>query len=151
MSERGTQGRVIRYAEDEARRFARLRKGPNLDALVAIHDRLATTMLLFMAVLGTWGVLSYARGGTLSGNIAGTFLIGQGLVAVQVLAGVALYVGGYRPTNSIHLLYGVTAILVLPFAWSYLRDRNPRQALMIYSLLALFIAGLATRGMATGG
>ena len=115
-----------------------------------MHDRLATTMMLFMAVLGLWGVLSYVRGGTLSGNIAGTFLIGQGLIALQVLAGAALYIGGDRPSNSIHLLYGVTAILVLPFAWSYLRDRNQRQALMIYSLLALFIVGLAIRGMSTG-
>jgi hypothetical protein len=133
-----------------ADRAIHLRRGHILDALVAIHDRLATTMLLFMAVLGTWGVLSYARGGSLSGNIAGTFLIGQGLIAIQVLAGAALYIGGHRPSNTIHLLYGVTAILVLPFAWSYLRDRNQRQALMIYSLLALFIAGLAIRGMSTG-
>jgi len=108
-------------------------------------------MLLFMAVTGTWGVLSYARGGSLTGTIAGTFLIGQGLIALQVIAGVALYIGGYRPASSIHMLYGVTAILVLPFAWSYLRDRSQRQALMIYSLLALFIAGLAIRGMTTGG
>ena len=117
---------------------------------MTLHDRLATTMMLFMAVLGTWGVLSYLRGGSLSGNIAGTFLIGQGLVALQVIAGAAIYIGGHRPSNSIHILYGVTAILVLPFAWSYLRDRNQRQALMIYSLLALFIVGLAIRGMATG-
>ncbi len=108
-------------------------------------------MILFMAVLGAWGVLSYFRGGTLSGNIAGTFIVGQGLIALQVLAGAALYIGGREPANTIHILYGVTAILVLPFAWSYLRDRNQRQALMIYSLLALFIVGLAIRGMSTGG
>ena len=107
-------------------------------------------MMLFMAVLGIWGVLSYVRGGTLSGTIAGTFLIGQGLVALQVLAGVALLIGGHSPSNPIHILYGVTAILALPFAWSYLKDRNQRQALMIYSLLALFIVGLAIRGMSTG-
>lgn len=115
-----------------------------------IHDRLATTMMLFMFALGFWGIWSYVRGGVLGGNIAGTFLIGQGLIALQVLAGTAVYVAGERPSDPIHLLYGVTAILVLPFAWSYLRDRNQRQALMIYSLLALFIAGLAIRGMATG-
>jgi chromate transport protein ChrA len=94
-------------------------------------------------------MLSYVRGGSLSGNIAGTFLIGQALIALQVFAGVALYLGGYRAASSLHFLYGVTAILVLPFAWSYLRDRSQRQALMIYSLLALFIAGLAIRGMTT--
>ncbi len=127
------------------------RKEHPLSVLIDVHDRLATTMLLFMAVTGTWGVLSYVRGGSLSGNIAGTFLIGQALIVLQVLAGVALYIGGYRAASSVHFLYGVTAILVLPFAWSYLRDRNTRQALMIYSLLALFIAGLAIRGMTTGG
>lgn len=108
-------------------------------------------MMLFLGVTGAWGLLSYFRGGTLSGNLAGTFLIGQGLIAVQVLAGAALYVRGYRPVSSIHYLYGATAILVLPFAWSYLRDKSPRQALAIYSLLALFIVGLAVRGMSTGG
>ena len=41
-------------------------------------------------------------------------------------------------------------MLVLPFAWSYLRARNQRQALLIYSLIALFIFGLAVRGMITG-
>jgi hypothetical protein len=108
-------------------------------------------MMLFMAVAGCWGLFAYFRGGSLSGNLAGTFLIGQGLIAAQVLAGAVLYVRGYRPVSSIHYLYAITAILVLPFAWSYLRDRNPRQALAIYSFLALFIAGLAVRGMTTGG
>jgi hypothetical protein len=117
---------------------------------VLIHDRLATTMLLFMAVAGTWGVFSFVRGGTLSGSLAGTFVIGQLLVVAQVVAGLALVARGFRPTTSVHYLYGLTAILVLPFAWSYLKDRNPRQALLIYSLLALFIAGLAIRGMTTG-
>ena len=116
-----------------------------------IHERLATTMLLFMAVAGTWGVFSFLRGGTLSGSLAGTFVIGQGLIAAQVIAGVVLVARGFRPTTQVHYLYGATAILVLPFAWTYLRDRNPRQALLIYSLLALFIAGLSIRGMTTGG
>ena len=108
-------------------------------------------MLLFMAVAGIWGVLSFLRGGTLSGSLAGTFVIGQGLVVAQVIAGVVLVVRDARPATSVHYLYGATAVLVLPFAWTYLRDRNPRQALLIYSKLALFIAGLSIRGMTTGG
>ena len=108
-------------------------------------------MLLFMAIAGVWGVASFVRGGTLSGSLAGTFLIGQALVAAQVLVGVVLVVRDFRAPTSVHYLYGATAVLVLPFAWTYLRDRNPRQALLIYSLLALFIAGLSIRGMTTGG
>ncbi|CAA9546984.1 MAG: hypothetical protein AVDCRST_MAG49-1458 [uncultured Thermomicrobiales bacterium] len=104
-----------------------------------------------MAVLGCWGLFSYLRGGVLSGSIAGTFLIGQVLIVVQSVAGVALYLLGARPVEGTHYLYGITAVLVLPFLYSYLRDRYPRQGLAIYSLLALFIAGLAVRGMTTGG
>ena len=103
-----------------------------------------------MAAVGVWGLWSFIRGGTLSGSLAGALAIGQGLIVVQVLAGVALVVGGQRPSSAVHYLYGTTALLVLPFLWTYLRERDQRQALLIYSLVTLFVAGLAVRGMTTG-
>ncbi len=121
-----------------------------MDVIFLLHDRLATTVILFFAVAGMWGLLEFVRGGALSGSIAGILVIGQGLVMVQGLFGVVLFLAGYRPTTIVHVLYGVTAALVLPFLWSYVRDRAPRQGLLLYSLVALFIVGLAIRGMATG-
>lgn len=120
-------------------------------ALLVFHDRLSISMLLFMTVVGLWGLVAYARGQGLSGSLAGTFVIGQVLIGFQVAAGVGLVLWGERPVDSTHYLYGATAILVLPFAWSYLRSRDQRQALLFYSLVALFIAGLAIRGITTGG
>ena len=122
-----------------------------MSALLLVHDRLSISLLLFMAVLGAWGILAFIRGETLSGSLAGAFVIGQGLIVVQILAGVALVVAGAAPAESTHYLYGATAILVLPFVWSFLRDRDQRKALLLYSVLALFIAGLAVRGITTGG
>lgn len=119
-------------------------------ALIVFHDRLSISMLLFMTVMGLWGLVAYARGQGLSGSLAGTFVIGQLLIVVQVIAGVALVLWGGRPAESTHYLYGATAILMLPFFWSYLRSRDQRQALLYYSLVALFIAGLAVRGITTG-
>lgn len=115
-----------------------------------LHDRLATSVLIFMAAVGLWGLLTVVRGGGVSGSIAGALVIGQGLIVIQVLAGAALWLWGFRPADGTHVLYGLTAILVLPFAWSFMRDRDQRQALLLYSLLALFIVGLAIRGMTTG-
>lgn len=106
--------------------------------------------MLFMVALGIWGLFAYARGQAVSGSYAGSLVIGEILVVVQVLAGILLLAAGTRPPSPTHYLYGVTAILVLPFAWSYLRSRDQRQALLIYSLIALFIFGLAVRGMMTG-
>jgi CDP-diglyceride synthetase len=121
-----------------------------MDLIFLLHDRLATTVILFFAVAGLWGLFEFARGGALSGSIAGILIIGQALVMVQGLLGVALYIAGYRPATIVHVLYGVTAAIVLPFLWSYVRDRAPRQGLLLYSLVALFIVGLAIRGMTTG-
>jgi hypothetical protein len=115
-----------------------------------IHDRLATTVLLFMAAVGLWGLLSFLRGESLGGSLSGALVIGQVLIVAQGLFGAILYIDGFRPSTSVHLLYGVTAVVVLPFVWSYVKDRHPRQALLFYSLVALFIAGLAIRGMTTG-
>ena len=115
-----------------------------------MHDRVATTVMLYMFAVGFWALYSYVRGESLGGSVAGALAIGQALVVVQALLGAALYLGGGRATTFVHYLYGVTAILMLPFAWSYMRERAPRQGLLIYALLALFIGGLAIRGMTTG-
>lgn len=114
------------------------------------HDRLSITIILFFAVAGVWGLFEYVRGGSLSGSIAGALIIGQVLVVIQGALGMVLFVFGTRPNSLVHLLYGFTAALVLPFVWSYMRDRAPRQALLLYSLIALFIVGLAIRGITTG-
>jgi hypothetical protein len=115
-----------------------------------MHDRLALTVMLFMFAVGFWGFFQYLRGGALTGSVSGALAIGQVLVLIQSLFGLFLLSGGHRAVTSVHYLYGVTAILVLPFVWSYMRTRDPRQALLFYSLVSLFIAGLAIRGMTTG-
>lgn len=122
-----------------------------MDFVFLMHDRLSTTVLIYFLVVGLWGVFEFARGGSLGGNIAGALIIGQILVLVQGAFGLALYVEGPRPQDPVHILYGITAVLVLPFVWSYVRDKAPRQGLLIYSLVALFIFGLAIRGMTTAG
>lgn len=121
-----------------------------LSTVLIMHDRLATTVMLFMFAVGFWGLLSFMRGEVLSGSISGALAIGQVLVIVQSLLGAVLYANDFRATTSVHYLYGITAVLITPFVWSYMKERHPRQALFFYSLTALFIAGLSIRGMSTG-
>jgi hypothetical protein len=115
-----------------------------------MHDRLATSMLLFMAAIGIWGMYLYFTGNGVTGSFNGALLIGEILILAQVAFGVVLYAKGYRPESSIHILYGLTAVLTLPFIWSYMKERDARQALLFFSVGALFVAGLAVRGMTTG-
>jgi hypothetical protein len=110
-----------------------------LEFFSLLHDRLSLTVMLFMAAVGAWGIIAFLRGQSISGSYAGALAIGEALVVVQVAAGAIILATGARPPSATHYLYGITAVLVLPFAWSYLRARNQRQALLIYSLVALFI------------
>ena len=123
---------------------------PPLSTILVMHDRLSITVMLFMFAVGLWGLFAFARGEGLSGSLQGALAIGQVLVVAQAGLGVVLYADGLRTTTSVHYLYGLTAVLVLPFVWSYAKDRHPRQALLVYRLIALFIGGLAIRGMTTG-
>lgn len=108
-------------------------------------------MILFMAAVGLWGLFTYVQGGGLTGSIAGALAIGQILILAQGAFGLILYIDGPGPEDPVHILYGITAAIALPFAYTYLKDRDSRQSLLIFSLISLFIAGLAVRGMTTGG
>lgn len=121
-----------------------------MELIAELHVTLAQTVMYFFFAIGIWGMFEYIRGGELGGNIGGAFVIGQVLVAVQVILGIIILAGDYQ-VQSVHFLYGITAIISLPFAWSYMRARHPRQGLMVYSLVALWICGLAIRGIVTGG
>jgi hypothetical protein len=147
---RGDQPGYTRTVADAASLRRRSREECPLSTVLLIHDRLATTVLLFMTAVGLWGLASFMRGQVLGGSLSGALVIGQILIVVQGVFGAILYADGFRPATSIHLLYGATAAIVLPFVWSYVKDRHPRQALLFYSLVSLFIAGLAIRGMTTG-
>jgi len=116
-----------------------------------MHDRMAVSMLLFMAAVGLWGMWSFLRGGIMEGSLSGALIIGQVLIGIQGALGMVLFLGHHRPQETVHILYGIAAFVTMPFVWSYVRERAPRQGLFFYSLAALFIAGLAIRGMSTAG
>ena len=121
-----------------------------MDTLILIHDRLSTAVIIYMALIGLWGLVSYVQGLDLGGSLGGAFLIGQGLLIVQVVVGVVLVLLGGRPADSLHYLYGVVILILLPFAFTFVRGRYPRQGLLICSAVALFIAALAVRAIMTG-
>lgn len=122
-----------------------------MDTIILIHDRLSNAVILYMVVIGLWGFLSYFRGEELGGSLGGSFIIGQGLLMTQALFGLILVLQGARPLESLHYLYGIVIVLLLPFAYTYVRDRYPRQGLLLCSTVALFIAALAVRAIVTGG
>ena len=59
-----------------------------MSTILLMHDRLATSMLLFMAAIGIWGLFMFFTGGGITGSFSGALAIGEE-VAARVLARLA--------------------------------------------------------------
>jgi hypothetical protein len=120
-------------------------------AIAVLHARLVVTILLFFGALSIWGFVSYLRGKSISGSYKGALAIGELLMLVQFVLGVLLLLSGAQPYRySIHILYGVVAIIGLPGAFAYTRGRDDRWELLIYVVVCLFLCGIALRSLTTG-
>src|SRR5215208_2467597 len=108
--------------------------------LAVLHARLVVTILLFFGALSIWGFVSYLRGHSISGSYKGALALGE-----------LLLLSGAQPYRlSIHILYGIVAIIGLPGAFAYTRGRDNRWELLIYVVVCLFLCGIALRAMTTG-
>ncbi len=115
-----------------------------------LHAALANTVILFMVACGLWGFFGAFRGG-MGGSYAGALVIGEGLIVAQGLLGGVSYALGARPIQSnLHILYGLTTALTLPGIYSFTRTRAPESQSLWFGGGALFIVGLALRGITTG-
>ncbi len=120
--------------------------------LTTIHSGLSRTTLLFMLALGVWGLYTYARGGGVDGSYWGALVIAEGLVLVEGLLGGILFASGLRPARTgVHVLYGIVLAFSIPGAFSYTRGRAGRAEMLIYAIVALFLAGVTIRARLTGG
>ena len=120
-----------------------------VEAVLSLHGRAATALVLYYTVVGLWGLFIGVRN---SGPTPGF----RGAIAIAVIASVVQGVLGFlvfaflRPPNdSLHVLYGFALALAMPLAASMVRDRAPRGQSVALGLAALFTAGLAIRGIIT--
>lgn len=124
-----------------------------MTTLIAVHGALSNTAWLFFLIIGLWGLVRAIRGQTVNGNYLGAAFIGQLIFVAQAVMGAILWVGGgaadiQRP--SIHLLYGVFALIFLPFIYlSVLRGDDTNRAQWVLAFTTLFLFGIALRGINT--
>ncbi|KPV50395.1 hypothetical protein SE17_27210 [Kouleothrix aurantiaca] len=119
--------------------------------LTILHMRLVVTILLFFGALTIWGFVNYLRGQGVGGSYKGALAIGELLMLAEFIIGVALFATGARPFRpSIHILYGIVAIIMLPGTFAYTRGRDDRWEQLIYVTVCLFLCGIALRALTTG-
>ena len=120
-----------------------------MEIVLTIHGVVSNTTLLFFLLLGLWGVFRAFRKRGVDGSYWGALIIGEGLFILQAVLGLVLWLDGGRPGRTVHLLYGVFALVALPGLFAYLKGDDSNQAQWYYGLLSLFLCGVASRAIGT--
>ena len=119
-------------------------------ALGTLHAYAARALLVYAVVLGVWGAYRYFRDQELGGGFRASFLIMAGLTAVQGLLGLATFILGARPTELLHVVYGVFAVIFLPGTYLYAQGGTRRREAVILAGAAWIVCIAYLRGIATG-
>jgi len=119
-----------------------------VDVVLSLHGRAATAIVLYLSVVGFWGLVLGVRGTGPTPNFIGALVIAEIAAAAQGLLGMLLLFSR-QPSQSLHVLYGFALALALPLAATLVRKREARTASLTFGLAALFAAGLAIRGITT--
>jgi hypothetical protein len=121
--------------------------------LVTIHDRLANTAILFVAIMVLWSFWRFFRKQRLDPNFSGALAIAEILILVQsalglVVAAIGHFASLHRP--SMHLLYGAASALTIPAVYIFTKADERHQVMMIYRVSLIFLAFIVWRLMVTG-
>lgn len=118
-----------------------------MDAL-DLHSRLSTALVLYLGLLGAWGIVLGAAGSGPSPAFRGALVIVEIAIAAQGLLGIVSWPSS-GPPEAMHILYGAALFLAIPLAATMVREGSPRRTALTLGFAALFAAGLAIRGMTT--
>ena len=121
-----------------------------MQTLAFLHGLGARALLVFALLLAIWGTYRYFRNTELSGGFRSSYLIMAGMTAVQGLIGLASFALGGRPTELLHIVYGVFAVLFLPGAYLYAHGGSRRREAVILAAAAWVVSIAYFRGIATG-
>ena len=122
--------------------------------IVEIHARLANTCSLFLIALTLWAFFLWLRKQSLSGGWFGAMLIYEALVIVESLTGGYLHWQGGNVNLArpwLHILYGISAIVVLPAAYAFFNSiEDERAKALAMVLIGVFAWWMLQRNFITG-
>jgi heme A synthase len=115
------------------------------------HARLANTVLFYFLAMMIWAFWLFFRKRNSDPNFRGAFLISEILVLLQGLLGLVLWLTHLRPAGgSMHLLYGVIAVLGLPALYAFTKDKPNRYEMLVYAIAYFLLAAIVIRSRMTG-
>lgn len=115
----------------------------------AIHQVLADAALVAVVIVLAWTVVLAVTNGTPGRGYDRAQASMVGIIAVAAIVGAASFMFGARPADGLHVLYGAVAVLLIPFARSFLRGVARRDTIILFIAVAA-LGGVIYRLFATG-
>ena len=104
-----------------------------------LHGILFNAHIIYSLALAIWGVVTAARGGSISGNFWGAIATSALLAGSVLLIGIIMIAQGLRLERTpIYILYMLWLIIIMPGMFSILRGRDDRDAAIAFALLSTF-------------
>lgn len=119
-------------------------------SLVDVHGIISRAFLYFALIVAVWALIQVVQKREIGGNFWGAVAIGEGLVVLQAVVGVILWIQGALPARPIHFLYGAVAALTWPGVFAATRGETGRRETIYWFVASLFLAGIAFRAITTG-
>lgn len=118
--------------------------------VVFLHGYGARVLLAYAVVLAVWGTFQYFRKAQVSPGFRSSYVIMAALTPLQGLFGLLALALGHRPSELLHIVYGVFAVLFLPGAYLYARGGSRRREAVILAGAAWVVSIAYLRGIFTG-
>ncbi len=116
--------------------------------MAALHAIGALVVFVTIVVAAVAGAGAALRGGASWLDRLRTVVLA--VVGVQAAIGAVTYLGGARPAEPLHLVYGLAALAVLPLAGTFAAEAPPRPRAWVLVVALGVLLVLAWRLASTG-
>ena len=121
-----------------------------LDFILKLHLLTYYQVLVVGSVATVRGALIVWRHEPFTDGFRSLLFITAGTGVVQVLLGALLYLGGLRPNDMLHLVYGAIVVGAIPVAYVYISEAETRRDIGVLTFACFALVAAALRAFATG-
>lgn len=121
-----------------------------LDFILRLHLLTYYQVLVVGSVTTVRGVLILQRHEPFTDGFRSLLYITAGTGILQALLGGFLYLGGLRPDNMLHLVYGGIVVCAIPLAYAYISEEETRRDIAVLAFATFALVAAALRAFATG-
>lgn len=133
-----------------------------MNTIIAIHRDLVGLVLAAGVVTLVCGlVLLFRVRGASPGLSGGAVALSRwfrrllwvtaGIGILQALVGAILFIGGARPEDNLHFVYGLIVLGAIPVAYVYSDQKAVRRDIIIMVIAVVAFIGAGVRALMTGG